>query len=108
MTIECYNSNCQYHGDDGPFCDEDECREESAMNEIEENRISKSFPSFQDSLLKSWRQQSFLAMSPTPRTQKEWARFEKRLHLIAEIQEEDLARQMNLDHGIWWKTRKRK
>lgn len=31
MTIECYYSECKYHGchsapDDGPFCDESECR----------------------------------------------------------------------------------
>lgn len=26
MSIECYDSTCQYHGAEGPFCDEDECR----------------------------------------------------------------------------------
>lgn len=26
MTIECYDSECKFHSDDGPYCDERECR----------------------------------------------------------------------------------
>jgi len=26
VTIECYYGKCKYHADDGPFCDEEDCR----------------------------------------------------------------------------------
>jgi hypothetical protein len=49
MTIECYFDNCKYHSvhysNDGPFCDENECRlTEEEAKKLEKERIEASTP----------------------------------------------------------------
>lgn len=42
MTIECYYNQCCFHCQDGPFCDESECRaNESERNKWENERQAK-------------------------------------------------------------------
>jgi len=51
MTIECYHNSCKYHScnfikDDGPFCDEDDCKatkEELAQYDKEREEYLKKY-----------------------------------------------------------------
>jgi hypothetical protein len=43
MTIECYKTECKYHsthfGQEGPFCDEEECRQTTTTQEQKDQEL---------------------------------------------------------------------
>lgn len=74
MSIECYDSTCQYHGEEGPFCDEDECRKKVGAA-IHEKEFEEFFESGKlllrmilvpprtdvESLIKGWMKEAYIA-----------------------------------------------